>query len=92
MPRETNEFQALVAVFPAAVDIDSMSGYYRHISTLFESLSLHSKVVSFCKLAIDNSAAEDTKDMWFKVLRGYVELALYEEAYMALVETPFEDL
>ncbi|KDQ20617.1 hypothetical protein BOTBODRAFT_626620 [Botryobasidium botryosum FD-172 SS1] len=92
MPRQPNEFQALTTIFPAATEIETVSGYYHHISTLFESLSLHSEVVSFCKLSIDTAPPEDTKDMWFKVFRGYVELALYEEAYMALIQTPFEDL
>ena len=79
-------------MLPSEVDIDSRVSYFRHLVTLFENLSLSSDVIRFAKLAIDNSDPNETQDLWFKAFKAHLDLALYEDAYVVLVLTPFPEL
>jgi hypothetical protein len=50
------------------------------------------QLIRFCKLAIASSPVEETKDLWVELFKAYEELGMYEEAYMTIYSTPFDDL
>jgi nuclear pore complex protein Nup160 len=82
---------ALTAVLPVAQAIESEFQYYVHISELFKAHHLVSSEVHFAQLAISTAPPfTDTSSLWSVVTKGYADLTLYEEAYAALMATPYE--
>lgn len=60
---------------------------------MFERAGYLSESVQFHKLAIELAGLEvDSSDLWRKVITGYTELELFEEAYMMLVTAPYENM
>jgi nuclear pore complex protein Nup160 len=86
-----DESEALTLVLPAAHAIASNSEYYAHVSELFRRHSLTRYEVHFAELSISVAPpSNDTAHLWLTVARGYANLALYEEAYAALMAMPYE--
>ncbi|EJD54022.1 hypothetical protein AURDEDRAFT_110670 [Auricularia subglabra TFB-10046 SS5] len=87
------ESDALRTVLPQSVLLESDFSYFLHIAAIFEDAGYQEHVIAFNKLAIQAAAdGVDTSELWFKVFRGHVALGDFEEAYMALVSTPHEQL
>ena len=60
---------------------------------IFEKAGYQPESVRFFKLAIEFASPEqDTSDLWRKVISGYTELDMFEDAYMALVTAPYESM
>ncbi|KAH6915289.1 nucleoporin Nup120/160-domain-containing protein [Coprinopsis sp. MPI-PUGE-AT-0042] len=86
-----DESEALTLVLPAAQAIASDFEYYAHVSELFRRHSLTRYEVHFAELSISAAPpSSDTAHLWLTVARGYANLALYEEAYAALMAMPYE--
>ncbi|KAF8574446.1 hypothetical protein K439DRAFT_1399027 [Ramaria rubella] len=67
--------------------------YYRWIATMFERAGHAYESVRFYRLAIELANVDlDTSDLWRKVISGYTELDMFEDAYMALVTAPYESI
>lgn len=60
---------------------------------MFERAGYLAESVGFYKLAVEYADADlDTSDLWRKVIGGYTELDMFEDAYMALVTAPYESM
>lgn len=85
--------EALAAVLPGGELFYSDYAFYLHVASLFKSGSLVSHNVHFSQLALSVAHAEaDTTDLWYNVIKGHIDLALYEDAYASLVACPHEKL
>lgn len=68
-------------------------GYYKWVAIMFETEGYLSEAVKFYALAIEcGHSGMDMSDMWRKVITGYIELEMFEDAYMALVTSPYENM
>lgn len=91
MSLEDNE--ALAAVLPGAELFYSDYHFYLHAASLFKSGSLVCHDVQFSQLAISVADTEsDTTELWYSVIKGFTDLATYEDAYAALIACPHEKL
>jgi nuclear pore complex protein Nup160 len=83
---------ALAAVLPNSQIMDSEYSYYLFAAELFR----HEYVcyeVKFSKLALQVSpAGADKAPLWKTIVKGLVDLGLYEEAYANLMQIPSEKL
>lgn len=59
---------------------------------MFKAASFVYRAVLFAQMAIEVAPPIDTSGLWYDVIRGYIELAMYEDAYACLVCTPYERL
>jgi nuclear pore complex protein Nup160 len=60
---------------------------------VFKSASRVQEEVLFAQSAISVApAAVDTTPLWYIVIKGLSELALYEDAYATLMSTPYDRL
>jgi hypothetical protein len=51
------------------------------------------QAIPFWRQAIEDAPPElDARGMWSKVFRAYVDLGMWEDAYVVLVSTPYGDL
>lgn len=67
--------------------------YYKWVAIMFEEEGYLSEAVRFYALAIECGAPDiDVSDLWRKVITGYIELEMFEDAYMALVTSPYENM
>ncbi|KAM0756678.1 hypothetical protein T439DRAFT_309129 [Meredithblackwellia eburnea MCA 4105] len=93
-----DESSGMSHVLPLSVR-GSLGLYYRHVSSLFAEHGVHSSVVKFATLALDVLEDEDEilrseatlKELWFKIFKSNAAMGKYEEAYVALMATPFAD-
>lgn len=84
---------ALAAVLPGAKLFDSSFSFYLSTAILFKTAIEVEHEVLFSNLALSVAPAdEDTIALWFTVIRGFTDLGLYEDAYSALVSSPYEKL
>ncbi|RDB20540.1 hypothetical protein Hypma_012453 [Hypsizygus marmoreus] len=85
--------EALALILPATELFDSQYAFYVHVSNLFKACSLVQQEVSFAQLAISAAPVDaDTSFLWHTVIKGCTDLALYDDAYAALMLTPYEKL
>lgn len=71
--------------------LDDCYHFYIHAAGLFKSKSLVYQETVFTQLAISVAPSEiDTTVLWATVIKGYTELALYDDAYAAWISTPTE--
>jgi nuclear pore complex protein Nup160 len=82
----------LASVLPGAELFDSTFSFYLHASNIFKMSSLVYHEVLFAQLAIAAAPSEDTSGLWSNVIKGYTDLAMYEDAYAYLMSTPYEKL
>ncbi|KAJ4481914.1 hypothetical protein J3R30DRAFT_3656103 [Lentinula aciculospora] len=76
-------------VLPSSHLFDSLYPFYLYIATLFKSNSLQYHEVHFTKLALSVAPPMlDTSSLWHTVVRGYIDLGLFDEAYAAWISTP----
>ncbi|KAJ3863652.1 nucleoporin Nup120/160-domain-containing protein [Lentinula novae-zelandiae] len=80
---------ALQSVLPSSQLFDSSYSFYLYMATLFKSNSLQHYEVHFTQLALSVAPSNtDTSSLWHTVVRGYIDLGLFEEAYAAWISTP----
>jgi nuclear pore complex protein Nup160 len=85
------DFEALSAVLPAASTTQSEFSFYLHVSGLFKSELLVQHEVHFARLAISTApSSADTSFLWSNVIKGLLDLGLYEDAYASIMATPYE--
>ena len=85
------DFEALSAVLPAASTTQSEFSFYLHVSGLFKSDLLVQHEVHFARLAISTAPSNaDTSFLWSNVIKGLLDLGLYEDAYASIMATPYE--
>ncbi|KAF8897169.1 nucleoporin Nup120/160-domain-containing protein [Infundibulicybe gibba] len=83
--------EALTAVLPATELYDSEFAFYVHTSTLFKACLLVRHEVSFSQLALSVvSQGVDTTALWHTVIKGFIDLGLYGDAYASLIASPHE--
>jgi hypothetical protein len=88
---EDNE--ALAGVLPGAELFYSDFAFYLHAASLFKSSSLVCHDVHFSQLALSVAHPEaDTIGLWHSVIKGHIDLALYEDAYASLIACPHDKL
>ena len=84
---------ALSSVLPSDSLFPSEFDYYLHVADIFREAAFLSSEVSFTENALSVIPEdEEVSELWGTVIRGYTDLALYEDAYSALVSSPEEDL
>lgn len=85
--------EALAGVLPAAEIFYSDYAFYHHAASLFKLGSAVCYEVRFSQLALSVAPAEaDTIELWYGVIKGHIDLALYEDAYTSLVACPHNKL
>jgi len=88
---EDNE--ALAGVLPGAEIFYSDYTFYLHAASLFKSGSLVCHDVHFSQLALSVAHPEaDTAGLWHSIIKGHIDLALYEDAYASLIACPYDKL
>lgn len=76
---------------PLARIFDSTFAFYIHASEMFKGQLLVYYEVLFAQLAISTTPANvDNSALWYTVIRGYLDLGRYDDAYAALMATPYE--
>lgn len=83
---------ALASVLPGVELFDSTFSFYLHASNLFKMSSFVHHEVQFTQLALAVAPPEDTSALWANVVKGYTDLAMYEDAYASLMSNPYERL
>ncbi|KAH7343853.1 nucleoporin Nup120/160-domain-containing protein [Rhizoctonia solani] len=84
---------ALESVLPPPLNLESACTYYRHVAELFNDACCLTQAIPFWRQAIDDAPPDlDARGMWSKVFRAYVDLGMWEDAYVVLVSTPYADL
>jgi nuclear pore complex protein Nup160 len=85
--------ETLASVLPGAVLFDSEFTFYIHASAIFRSNGLTQQEVSFIRLALSVAPQDvDTSELWFGLIRGYIDLGFYEDAYSAIIATPYDSV
>ncbi|THU83924.1 hypothetical protein K435DRAFT_870799 [Dendrothele bispora CBS 962.96] len=81
--------EALQQVLPAGALFDSPFSFYLYIASLFKSSVLQYQEVNFTQLAISCAPpGTDTSALWLTVMKGYIDLGLYDDAYAAWSSIP----
>ncbi|KAI0698869.1 nucleoporin Nup120/160-domain-containing protein [Cytidiella melzeri] len=84
---------ALAAVLPGAELFDSQFGFYLHAAALFRAVSVTGYELVFSQHAISTAPVDvNTSMLWQIVIKGLTESGLYDDAYGALMSTPYEKL
>lgn len=82
---------SLASVLPSGEAFDSEFAFYIHASNIFKHCGLTRHEVLFAQLAISVAPPSgDTAALWHIVIKGYIELGYYDNAYAALMATPHE--
>ncbi|KAG0698850.1 nucleoporin Nup120/160-domain-containing protein [Suillus ampliporus] len=83
--------ETLASILP--VLFDSEFTFYIHASAIFRSNCLTQQEVSFIRLALSVAPQDvDTSELWFGLIRGYIDLGFYEDAYSAIIATPYDSV
>ncbi|CAE6454482.1 unnamed protein product [Rhizoctonia solani] len=83
----------LETVLPPPLSLESACVYYRHVAELFNDACCLTQAIPFWRQAIEDAPPDlDARGMWSKVFRAYVDLGMWEDAYVVLVSTPYADL
>ncbi|KAF8665766.1 hypothetical protein AX16_000214 [Volvariella volvacea WC 439] len=86
----SEDAHALASVLPQTESFDSEFAFCLHASGLFRQAGIVCYDVSFAKAALLVAPAIDTSPLWNGVIRGYIELAEYSNAYATLMTSPHE--
>ncbi|KAG1739842.1 nucleoporin Nup120/160-domain-containing protein [Suillus paluster] len=85
--------ETLASILPGAVLFDSEFTFYIHASAIFKSNGLTQQEVSFIRLALSVAPRDvDTSELWFGLIRGYIDLGFYEDAYSAIIATLYDSV
>ncbi|KIL68186.1 hypothetical protein M378DRAFT_72126 [Amanita muscaria Koide BX008] len=83
--------EALTAILPTTEHLDSAFKFYVHVATLFKHQGLVRSEVVFARLAITAAPDHtDTSPLWLSVIKGYIDLGIYDNAYSFLMSMPYE--
>ncbi|THH33738.1 hypothetical protein EUX98_g479 [Antrodiella citrinella] len=83
---------ALASVLPRQELFDSDFSFYLHVAGLFRESSVTTFEVAFTQLAISVAPVVNTMPLWSTVIKGLTEVGLYDDAYKALISSPYEKL
>ncbi|EPQ59509.1 hypothetical protein GLOTRDRAFT_71020 [Gloeophyllum trabeum ATCC 11539] len=90
LPEEEDGHIVVVAP-PGAVM--SQFHFYLHVSNLFRAARATSYEIKFSQLAISVAPlGTDLQELWYAIIKGYIDLSQYEDAYIAIISTPYEKL
>ncbi|KAI0951956.1 hypothetical protein AcW1_004182 [Taiwanofungus camphoratus] len=85
--------EALAAVLPGTELFESEFDFYLHASSLFKAASSTSHETMFSQLSLAVAPPGiDTTSLWHGLIKGLTDLGLYEDAYAALISTPYDRL
>ena len=80
-------------MLPGAQLFTSSFDFYLHAAALFKPASVTTYEVLFTQLALAISPyGLDTTELWHTVIKGLIDLGLYEDAYTALMSSPYRKL
>ncbi|KAF5357582.1 hypothetical protein D9758_007452 [Tetrapyrgos nigripes] len=80
---------ALQQVLPSGTLFDSLFSFYLYVASLFKANVLHSQEVNFTQLAVSCAPpGTDLSGLWLTVMKGYIDLGLYDDAYAAWSSIP----
>ncbi|PFH52564.1 hypothetical protein AMATHDRAFT_74048 [Amanita thiersii Skay4041] len=83
--------EALTVVLPTTNYFDSEFAFYVHAAGLLKQNLWINHEALFARLAISVApTGMDTSALWFTVIKGYIELGQYEDAYSSLMCCPYE--
>ena len=84
---------ALASVLPSGLLFSTDFEFYAHTSGLFKAAQSVEYEVHFAKRAIAAAPLGfDTSGLWSDVIHGSIELGLWDDAYTALMATPYDKL
>jgi hypothetical protein len=87
-----DDLQGLANVLPDAELPESEVFYYYGVVELFKHAGETRWAVHFAELILAEADDElDVGTMWTEVFRGYLDLALYDDAYSTLVNIPGDE-
>lgn len=87
------DVETLTAVLPGKALYDSEFAFYLEASSIFRVNGLTIHEVSFLRLALSVAPKEaDTADLWYGLIRGYIDLSYWEEAYSSIIATPSDSM
>ena len=72
--------------FPSSFD------FYLHAASLFKHGSVLEYEVKFTQLAISVSRPIEISGLWYNLIKGLIDLGRFDDAYMALVSTPYDKM
>lgn len=85
--------EALGAVIPGGELFDTQFGFYLHAAALFRTLSVTGYEVLFSQHAISSAPPTvNTSMLWQVVIKGLTDSGLYDDAYAALMSSPYVKL
>ncbi|CCM04030.1 uncharacterized protein FIBRA_06187 [Fibroporia radiculosa] len=85
--------KALASILPGGQLFNSEFDYYLHAASLSKTVGAVSQEVFFTQRAVSVAPPDvDTTTLWHVIIRGLTDLGLYEDAYAALVSTPYNRL
>ncbi|THG99568.1 hypothetical protein EW026_g2819 [Hermanssonia centrifuga] len=85
--------EALAGVMPQAELFASEFEFYLHAAALFKSASVATYEVLFSQLALSCAPPNvNTADIWYTIMKGLTESGLYDDAYTAMMSSPYDKL
>jgi hypothetical protein len=73
--------------------IDSLYTYFDHITDLFNPTGDLVYITKYARLALDNAPPNvESHMLWEHLIQAKTQLCLFEDAYAALVECPYDDM
>ena len=67
--------------------------FYLHAAALFKPSSVTTYEVQFTQLALSVAPhGVNTAELWYSVIKGFTDLGLYDDAYTALMSSPYDKL
>ncbi|KAI5982289.1 nucleoporin Nup120/160-domain-containing protein [Pisolithus marmoratus] len=85
--------ETLAVVLPRQALYDSEFNFYLEASSIFRENGLTQHEVGFLQLALSVAPPEtNTPDLWYGLVRGHIDLGFWEEAYSAIIATPFDSV
>ncbi|KAI6004184.1 nucleoporin Nup120/160-domain-containing protein [Pisolithus albus] len=85
--------ETLSAVLPGKALHQSGFTFYLEASSIFREKGLTQHEVGFLQLALSVASPEtNIPDLWYGLIRGYIDLGFWQEAYSAMIATPFDSV
>jgi hypothetical protein len=85
------DLDALASILPGSTLFNSEFSFYLHICGLYKTASLTYHEVRASQLALSvTPPGMDTSELWCRIIKGYIDLGSYDEAYSNLAATPYE--
>lgn len=85
--------ETLSAVLPGKTLHDSEFIFYLEASSIFRENGLTQHEVGFLQLALSVAPPGiNAPDLWYGLIRGRIDLGFWEEAYSAIIATPFNSV